>query len=179
MEMEGLPLSFDFTALLFEFYHMDDDNLDTEQFFEMAETILKYRPNSYDAHFFKGFLKTEAREYLDALDSYLKCIEFSPSDHLAWICLNTADVYLSLKEYEKVIDYSNQALAYFDRFNKVTENSHEKLFFSTIYTLRSQGFMGIKRYELAMNDIEQGLTYDDEHIHLVNLQEIVEKHLNK
>lgn len=178
LETDNLPLDFNFSILLFEFFYRDED-CEKDYLYEMGETILSYRPDCYDAYSFLGFLKNEMKEYLGSLDSYFKCFEFAPSDHLAWISLRMSDVYLSLQEYEKVIEYSNQALAYFDRFNRVTENSHEKLFFSTIYTLRSQGFMGIQDYKLAMGDIEQGLTYDDEHIHLTNLQEIVEKHMNK
>ena len=179
LEMDGLPLDFNWSGLLFEFYYMDDDTIDSDEHFLMAETVLQFQPDNFDALCFRAFLKTEASQYLDALDCYLKCIEFSPSNHLAWMSMRIADVYLSLKEYEKVIDYSNQAIKCFEKFNKVGENSHEKLFFSTVYTLRSQGFMGIQRYDLAMSDIERGLTFDDEHIHLTNLQEIVEKHLNK
>ncbi len=170
----------DTETLLWTMYHQDFDGDKASLLIAMANTIIKHRPTDYNAYFFKGFIFVELEQYQYALEAHLACLDICKNKpllhaHISWECMRIADCYLSLKNYEKTIEYSTAALESFGKFN--VDEEFEIPFYQAVYTLRNKAYLNLQRYQLALNDINQLLVYSPSDKSLRELKNKVEKSL--
>jgi tetratricopeptide (TPR) repeat protein len=171
-------------SILWEFYHMDSEDTDYDALIVIVNTLLKYRPTEYTTYFFLGYIFVEQELYPQALNSYIKALEICQSDptlyeQISWLYMRIADCLFNLKRYQEVIENTDHALQYYNKYN--TGNENEMEYYHFIFKLRCRSYFALKQYQLSLEDANLALEYcqPENREAMLGLKETIAKQANK
>lgn len=179
------PNSISTAEILWTQYHYyDSEEKDYELLINMAKIILKHRKTEYNIFFFLGFIYVEINDFTKALESYGKSLAICKNDtalseEISWLYMRKADCLFNLKRYQEVIENTDHALQYYNKYNVGRENQLELM--HLIYKLRCKSYFLHKSYQLALKDANKALEYcEQENMDaMLGLKETIAKQANK
>jgi tetratricopeptide (TPR) repeat protein len=180
--MQILPQAIDSSLILWEFYHFnnDTDDRDYDLLIDMANTIIKYRPNEYSTYFVMGFLYVEQEDFSLGLIAYNKALElcqvYPNLYEQSWLYMRISDCLFNLKRHKEVIVNTDLALQYYGKYNVGIENDAE--FYHFTYKLRCKSYFTLKEYQLSLENANKALDYcpQENREAMLGLRETIEKH---
>jgi len=174
------------SEILWEQYHFYDlDEKDYDLLIEMATIIIKKLPTDYTTYFFLGYILVEQGDnFPKALEAYSKALELCQSnptlyEQLSWLYMRISDCLFNLKRHQEVIESTNQALLYYNKYNLGHESEMEFLHF--IFKTRCRAYYLLGLYHKSLDDAIKALEYcpQENREAMLGLKEKIEKQAYK